>query len=343
MTNPHPLVKCRGFKAKPMEECRTSDLKENNVCFRCCASNSDLARDCRMPLKCRECESERHSTAMHPGPGPWTSNPAEQECTEQETEKQENLSDLAAVISQCTEICGTNQPACSCSKICLVKVYKKVAVNMYAILDNQSNRSLAHSEFFDLFDIQSIPHPYSLRTCAGVIEMTGRKAHEFQIEACSGGVSIDLPPLIECNEILDNRSEIPTPEVAACHPHLKPIVRFIPKIDSIAQTLLLLGRDLIRVHKVRQQINGPHNSPFAQRLDLGWVMIGEVCLGNVHKPNVNSFRMNMFENGRPSFLTPCASHISLKERAKHGGEANQHNPGPVTKVHRTSNDIGHSV
>lgn len=117
---------------------------------------------------------------------------------------------------------------------------------MYAVLDDQSNCSLAHSEFFDLFNIQSSPHPYSLRTCAGVMEMIGRKAHGFQIKASSGGVSIDLPPLIECNEILNNRSEIPTPDVALCHPHLKPIARFIPKLDLNAQILLLLGRDLIK-------------------------------------------------------------------------------------------------
>ncbi len=240
---PHPLAKCRGFRAKPIEE-RRIYLKENNVCFRCCASMSHLARDCRTPLKCRECESERHSTAMHPGPTPWTSKPVEQERTEQESEKEEKLSDSAAIDSQCTEVCGMNQSARSCSKICLVKVYKKGqpehAVSMYAILDDQSNRSLVRSEFFDLFDIQSSPHPYSLRTCAGVMEMIGRKAHGFQ-KASSGSVSIDLPPLIECNEILNNRLEIPTPEVALCHPHLKPIARFIPKLDLMPKSYFCWG------------------------------------------------------------------------------------------------------
>lgn len=142
------------------------------VCFRCCVSTSHLARDCRTPLKCRECESERHSTAMHPGPVSWTSNPVGQEHTEQESEKEEDLSDSAAINWQCTGVCGTNQSARSCSTICLVKVYKKNqpqhAVSMYAILDDQSNCSLARSEFFDFFDIQTNPHPYSLSTCAGV-------------------------------------------------------------------------------------------------------------------------------------------------------------------------------
>lgn len=70
-------------------------------------------------------------------------------------------------------------------------------------------------------------------------------------------VNCDLSPLIECNEIMSNRSEIPSPEVALSHAPLRPVVPY-PE----AQILILLGRDLIRVHKVRQQINGPHDAPF---------------------------------------------------------------------------------
>lgn len=120
-------------------------------------------------------------------------------------------------------------------------------------------------------------------------------------------------PLIECNEILDNRSEIPTPEVALCHPHLKPVAKFIPKLDSNAQILLLLGRDLIRVHKARQRISGPHNYSFSQRLDLGWVLIEEVCHGNAHKPNVNSFSTNVLKKWQ-TFLSNSLSKSHFPER-----------------------------
>lgn len=78
--------------------------------------------------------------------------------------------------------------------------------------------------------------------------------------------------------------------------------------------LLLLGRDIIRAHKVRSQVNGPHDAPYAQCLDLGWVIIGDVCLIGAHKPTVNSFKTSIFENGRPSFLIPCENRIHLMER-----------------------------
>ena len=69
----------------------------------------------------------------------------------------------------------------------------------------------------------------------------------------------------------------------------------------------------VRAHKVRQQVNGPHNAPFAQCLDLGWVVIGEVCLGNVHKPTVNTFKTNVLDSGRHSIIQPCTSFMHVKE------------------------------
>lgn len=90
------------------------------------------------------------------------------------------------------------------------------------------------------------------------MDIYGRKAVGFQIETLDGKTCLDFPPLIECNKIMSNRAEIPTPEVELAHPQLESEARFIPKLDPEAQILISLGRDMIRVHKARQQINGPH-------------------------------------------------------------------------------------
>lgn len=72
--------------------------------------------------------------------------------------------------SRCTEVCRDG----------LVQVFnwgeRKCAVKMYALLDDQSNRLLAGSEFFWLFCFHGSPVPYLMRTCAGNTEMVGRKA-----------------------------------------------------------------------------------------------------------------------------------------------------------------------
>ncbi len=66
----HPLRKCCGFRMKPLEV-RKAYLNENGICFRCCASSSHIACNCKTVVKCTECDSENHATTLHPGPAPW--------------------------------------------------------------------------------------------------------------------------------------------------------------------------------------------------------------------------------------------------------------------------------
>ncbi|KAI4874288.1 hypothetical protein NFI96_026210, partial [Prochilodus magdalenae] len=159
-------------------------------------------------------------------------------------------------------------------------------------------------------------------------------------ESLDGTVRVMLPTLIECNHIPDNRSEIPTSDAAQHHTHLKSIAHKIPQLDPEAQILLLLGRDILQVHKVREQRNGPHNAPYAQRLDLGWVIIGDVCLGSAHRPvDVTGFHTSVLENGRPTFLTPCPNHMYIKEQFGTQNQSNSTNfsPLPVTPIFNERN------
>ncbi|XP_070402814.1 uncharacterized protein [Nothobranchius furzeri] len=311
---PHPLKKCRTFRNKPIED-RKAFLKQKGVCFKCCSSTSHVAKDCNSSVKCLVCESIHHDTAMHPGSQPqFTKAPPP---PQENGGEREDHSGVADVTTSCTEVCGPGQWGRSCSKICLAKVYpkrsKQKAIKAYVILDDQSNRSLARPEFFELFGVENKPLLYHLRTCSGIIETYGRKAEGFQIESLDGKVLIPLPALLECSEIPNSRAEIPTPGAALHQPHLHHIAKYIPDMDPEAEILLLLGRDVLRAHKVRQQVNGPHNAPFAQRLDLGWVVIGEVCLGNVHKPTVDTFKTHVLDSGRHSIFQPCASVMHVKE------------------------------
>lgn len=97
------------------------------------------------------------------------------------------------------------------------------------------------------------------------------------MESQDGETRIPLPTLIECGMLPEDKSEIPMPEIARHYKHLKWVVDKIPALDPSASILILLGRDTPRAHKVHEQCNGPHNGPYAQCLDLGWVIIGEVC------------------------------------------------------------------
>ncbi|KAK5853507.1 hypothetical protein PBY51_014653 [Eleginops maclovinus] len=320
---PHPLKRCRTFRSKAIEE-RKAYLKENRICFKCCGSTQHMAKDCRVPIKCAECNSERHIAALHPGPPVFNDSAV----TEKE-ESGEPDEDTPAVTSKCTEICGNADSPRSCAKICLVKAYpagrKEKAVKMYAVLDEQSNKSLAKTEFFNLFGLKASPAPYTLKTCAGTTETSGRRVNNFTLESMDGKLQLPLPTLIECDMVPDDRFEIPSPDIAKHHPHLQRVAQRILDVDPNAPILLLLGRDILRVHKVREQVNGPHNAPYAQRLDLGWVIVGDVCLGTVHKPaEVNVYKANVLQNGRTSFLHPCPNNIQVKEI--YSNTPQRHNP-----------------
>ncbi|KAL4009138.1 hypothetical protein ACER0C_002990 [Sarotherodon galilaeus] len=302
---PHPLKRCRGFREKPLEE-RKQILKKLNVCFRCCSSTDHLAKNCESEITCTECDSKNHISALHPGPAPWESKSPPSPQQGGESDK----ADTQEVTSRCTEVCGEGVSARECSKITLVNVYpaghREQTKKMYAILDDQSNRSLARSQFFDVFQIQGESRPYMLKTCAG---LTG----------------------------------IPTPEAAHHHAHLRQIANLIPPLDPNADILLLLGRDMLRVHKVREQINGPDDAPFAQRLDMGWVVVGDVCLDGVHRPpHVNSYKTFILENGRASCFQPCSSQITVKETFTKAPE-HSHSPSSIHVSGCNVDSIGQQV
>ncbi|KAK7891083.1 hypothetical protein WMY93_023046 [Mugilogobius chulae] len=176
------LSKCRSFIKMTLDE-RKKLLKEKMICYRCCASTSHMAKNCQAPIKCLECASDKHVSAMH-NSGTSSVQPSGQPppCTEdggEEEIKQE-------ITSSCTKVCGAEGSGKSCSKIVLVNVYPSgqhdKSKTMYAVLDDQSNLSLARSDFFDMFDIHGTEAPYNITTCMGATQAFGRRAYGYVIE-----------------------------------------------------------------------------------------------------------------------------------------------------------------
>ncbi len=154
------------------------------------------------------------------------------------------------------------------------------------------------SEFFNLFNVVSTSSPYTLKTCSNVVSTAGSKVRGFSVELLDGKTVVALPPLLEFNTLPDDRSEIPMPEVAVRFPNLTAVSDKILPLDPGAPILLLLGRDVLSVHKVHEQRNGPQDTPYAQRLDLVCVRLGEVCLDGIHlQSSVNTYKINILLNG----------------------------------------------
>ena len=106
------------------------------------------------------------------------------------------------MINRCTDICGSSASrGRSCSKICLVKVFiagnTEIFLKNYAVLDDQLNRSLGHSELFDYFNMPNNLVPYELKTCSGTMGAIGRRVRNLVILSFNGIVHLTLPELTE--------------------------------------------------------------------------------------------------------------------------------------------------
>lgn len=204
-----------------------------------------MARNCEAAVKCSECDSDKHPTALHPDAPQRPKSP--QPPVDHGGESQEGQEE--AVVSSCTEVCGQVFTGKSCSKICLVKVYpasdSSKSKRIYAMLDDQSNVSLARSEFFEMFQVHSTAAPYTLQTCSGIGLTAGRRASGYVIESIDGALAIPLPTLIECNMIPNKREEIPTAAAASGHRHLDVCLGSThrpPQVTTLKTHVLTNGR-----------------------------------------------------------------------------------------------------
>ena len=313
----HSLPDCRSFKEKSLNE-RKKIVKEGGVCFRCLETCDHRASNCKENVSCNVCGSAKHISLMHD----FTCKQNDVSLDVQQAyggERSPSLKQTGPVKSSCTQICGTSSMGGrSCAKIVLVDVFCSSSpsnrLRTYAILDDQSNRSLAMPKLFKQLNIDGDPFDYTLHSCSGPSEMSGRKAFNCVVEAIDGTHSYRLPPLLECPEIPNARDEIPTSEIASLFPHLQNIASQIPALNDDAEILLLLGRDLSSVHHVHDQIIGSDDAPFAQRLGLGWVIVGQVCLGSVHHADdVNCNKTYLLPSGRTSLFQPCSSNLKVVE------------------------------
>jgi hypothetical protein len=83
------------------------------------------------------------------------------------------------------------------------------------------------------------------------------------------------------------------------NPHLAEIANELYPLKKDMEILLLIGLP---------------QTPYAQRLGLGWVVVGEVCLGKSHRPEtVFANKVTILLSGITALCDPCPSNIAVKE------------------------------
>ncbi|KAK3749126.1 hypothetical protein QZH41_001121 [Actinostola sp. cb2023] len=269
----HDLVECKSFKSKSLKD-KTDWILKAGLCF-LCLSHAHQAKDCTSRPSCDICGDTRHIALLHKEratqPPPGEANEAEE------------------VNRKCTAVCRERKGGVSCSKIVLVDVSVKARQNtskrVYAIIDDQSNTSLISSELADALGADGPTEKYLLSTCSSSDQVKyGRRVSGLIVRSIQNGNESELPTLVECDGIPEDKTEIPTPELARRFAHLRDIADEIPPADSSASIHILLGRDAPELLKVRAFKNGPRGAPWAQKLLLGWTVSGQACLDHVNGP-----------------------------------------------------------
>ena len=330
--NGHTLEECQAFRSKSLDE-KTEWLLAAGLCYRC-LSKRHTASDCKENIECTICKDKRHPALLH------------RERTRPPTRSGE------PVDSKCTMACNAMEGGTSCSKMLLVIVYSKerphAVRRVYAIVDEQSNSSLISTELADELGANGPEERYFLTTCSGAKETKyGRRVTDVVIQSM-GGAAADLPTLIECGNIPQDKREIPTSEMARRFPHLQDIANEIPPLDETADIHLLIGRDAPELLKVREFRNGPKGTPWAQKLSLGWTIIGQMCLDLVGGPAhvlvrrtsllsacFTSSKRRMVEPQRYE-LVPCPNQLRVKESFS---KQDQGTESDIFRVTREDNDV----
>ena len=249
----HTLKDCNKFRDKSLKE-RKDYLFKNGYCLRCCGQKRHIRKNCKETVKCDICSSSEHISLLHPDPDPRKKQEGEQ---------------IGEIEASCTQVCKTPQSTSkSCAKMVLVSVYPikqpLLSCKVYCMIDDQSNKSLATSAFFNSFEEYGPDHEYVMSSCAGKFVTSGPKASGYAVKSLDESCTFELPCLIECNDIPNSRSEIPSPAVAQAYSHLNDLATCIPEVDDSAEIEILIGRDLISAHYSLDQRIGGDSLPFGQ-------------------------------------------------------------------------------
>lgn len=262
-SNSHKVSECEAFLKLDITT-KKLFLRSYRLCFRCFQGH--LANECQTDVKCDVCKSSFHPTAMHDYKRKFTNfNRRNASDNERKSQLTSNLN-LNVISGQ-----GNH----SCSKTVLAEVtspYCQKTVKTYCIIDEQSNRSFADPKLFELLDIVSPQHSYTLSTLSEEkMTVCGRIARGLTIKGVTEGQIYTLPAVYENDHLPDTRNEVATFNLVARHPSIRKWAKNFPPLHSEHEVLMLIGRDAqdLMATKVMNK-----RSPFVHHTALGWAVVG---------------------------------------------------------------------
>ena len=146
---------------------------------------------------------------------------------------------------------------------------------VYAILDNQSDKSFILDKTAEEMNLPSIDVPLFMSTMLAENQLIqSSKIYGLSVRGFNNSKKIRLPALFTRDIMPASRSHIPSPETTRKWPHLQKLEKEIPELQNCT-IALLLGTNVYKVLEPDDFIpSGDSNGPFAIRTDLGWSLVG---------------------------------------------------------------------
>ena len=270
----HNLSDCKDFMKNDFKF-RKNFLREKRICYNCLVSTNHVAKKCdKARPDCATC-TQKHATALHDP----ERHPSEPQAT-----------------TKCTQICGSNQVSTSCAKIVLVWLRHPCSpgkeVLTYALLDDQSNAVLMKKSVYDRLGLKGTETNIRIST---VLErdrlVASHRVKGLEVSDYHHQTTIPINSAYTRDDLPADETDIPTRRAARQWPHLRPIADQIPKPHDV-EIGLLIGRNVPKAMKIRDAINGEDDQPWAERYDLGWTIIGNVCQRSKHQENTGAIKVN---------------------------------------------------
>ena len=187
--------------------------------------------------------------------------------------------------TKCTIVCGVRGQDSGQDQSLIVPVWVSSYKNpgkeelTYVLIDCQSNATFITERLSQTLGVQGVESHLMLSTVHdedGVVDCC--KIKGLNVMNVKHQDSIPLPQTFTRQTIPFKSSQIPKPEVATCWDHLKPIASKLMPYSSDLEAGLLIGTNFPKAIKPREIIPGADNDPYGIRTDLGWGIVGRVCL-----------------------------------------------------------------
>ncbi|XP_053388583.1 uncharacterized protein LOC128551695 [Mercenaria mercenaria] len=161
-------------------------------------------------------------------------------------------------------------------------------VLVYALLDTQSDTTFLLDGTRSALGLSGVDVKLSLSTLHAENKIVNsQKLKGLQVRGFYDHTHITLPDTYTREIMPANRAHIPTPDHAKFWPHLKCISDCLPPLQE-AEIGLLIGYNCPQALVPREVITPVGNGPFAQKIDLGWTIVGTIDLNCVEDDSIGS-------------------------------------------------------